>query len=479
MKNSLKRECLRQLRDTFGLADYRPGQKDAVHALLSGRDVLCILPTGAGKSLCWQLPSVVRKELTIVVSPLIALMRDQVQHLHSLGIPAVSLDSLMSPEEKDAAFDLVRTGAVRIVFVSPERLMQQRFRRLCQEMPPWLVVVDEAHCVVQWGDKFRPAYTGIADFISVLRRRPVLCALTATADDAMQRAVRQSLHMESAKRILLPIVRENLAYEVRTTLDRTREILQLCHETHCKTVIFCRSRARTEQLAQLLAGQGIAAACYHAGLEREVRFAVQQRFMDGWVQVLCATTAFGLGVDIPDIRRIIHDYLPDDLIDYVQQSGRAGRDGASAACVVLIEPNELVRKAAFCSYQKNHLRRWIERYRYKHRAKRLVRVLMTETCIPSGISAAFGKRTEHCGICSACRETPLVGRIPSHSFGSIRQMRRWLLWWQRDALAAQKGCAPAKIVSDRALNFAAKKLVFPDDAGAPDELERLLAHFRR
>lgn len=479
MKYSQKQECLRHLQDTFGLAGYRPGQKEAVYTLLSGRDVLCVLPTGAGKSLCWQLPAIIRRELTVVVSPLISLMRDQVEHLHSIGIPAVSLDSLMSHEEKDAAFTLIRNGAVRIVYVSPERLMQQRFRQLCQEIQPWLVVVDEAHCVVQWGDGFRPAYTEIPSFIHCLPKRPVLCALTATADDTMRHAIDQQLHMIHPKRIVLPVIRENLMYETKTSLDRTQDILRLCIESPSKTVIFCRSRARTELLARLITGQGIACACYHAGLARDVRLATQQQFMDGSVQVLCATTAFGLGVDIPDIRRIIHDYLPDDLIDYVQQSGRAGRDGMPAKCIVLIEPNELVRKAAFRSYAKNAIRRWMERYRYLRKAKVLIRILMTEKCIPAGISSAFGKRTDSCGRCSACGHGSLVKRVPSDAFRSIRRMRLWLLCWQRDALAAQKKCSPRGIVSDSAILIASKKLVFPEGASGIEALERLLTHFRK
>ena len=182
MKHSLKQETLRHLRETFGLTDYRPGQKAAVQALLSGRDVMCILPTGAGKSLCWQLPAVVHAGVTVVISPLIALMRDQVQHLTAIGMLAVSLDSLMSPAEKEQALSAIRSGAVRIVFVSPERLQQSSFRHLCREIQPWLIVVDEAHCIVQWGGEFRPAYRQIGDFLHGLQTRPVLCAMTATAD---------------------------------------------------------------------------------------------------------------------------------------------------------------------------------------------------------------------------------------------------------------------------------------------------------
>lgn len=478
MKNSLKRECLRHLRQTFGLDDYRPGQKEAVHALLSGRDVLCILPTGAGKSLCWQLPAVVNRGLTIVVSPLIALMRDQVQHLHAIGIPAISMDSLMSPEEKEFAAEKIRTGAVRIVFVSPERLEQPRFRLLCRQAAPWLVVVDEAHCVVQWGEKFRPAYTGIAEFVCNLPKRPVLCALTATADEPMQRAIRNELGITRAKKVLLPIIRENLVYEIRTTLDKSGDVLRMCREVPCKTVIFCRSRARTEQLAGWLSTCGLSAECYHAGLGRDDRIAVQQRFMDGMLQILCATSAFGLGVDIPDIRRVIHDELPDDVIDYVQQSGRAGRDGERAECLLLLSPNDLVRKAAFRSYAGNPLRRLWDKYCHVRKTDRLVRLVMTAKCIPAAIAGSFGKSVSHCGRCSACRKGRMVRYVPSYAYRKEKDIRLWLLQWQRDALASKRRCLPGQIVPDSALSTAAEKFVFPEGISAPDELERMLGHFR-
>ena len=478
MKHSQKQECLRHLRETFGLSDYRPGQKKAVNTLLSGRDVMCILPTGAGKSLCWQLPALVHDGLTVVVSPLIALMRDQVQHLQAAGVPAVSLDSLMTQEERAASAALIRQGRAKILYVSPERLKQPSFQRLCRDVPPWMLVVDEAHCVVQWGEKFRPAYADIATFVSNLPKRPVLCALTATADDAMQQAVRADLGMKRPKRILLPIVRENLVYDIRTTLNRTDDVIASCTCELCKTVVFCRSRARTEHLAALLMSAGVRAEYYHAGLERHERMQVQDRFMTGESEVLCATSAFGLGVDIPDIRRVIHDYLPDSLIDYVQQSGRAGRDGERAECLLLLEPNDLVRKAAFRSYERNPLRRLQEWYKYHCGLKPLLRVVMQETCLTSGISRAFGKRSDSCGLCSACRKGPLVKKAPKVAFRKVCHLRLWVLKWQRDALALQRGCRPEKIVSDRALGYAAQKLVFPQDVCAPEEMERLLRHFR-
>ena len=484
MKQRLKQLCLHHLHHTFGLAGYRSGQKTTVYALLGGRDVLCVLPTGAGKSLCWQLPAVLHDGLTVVVSPLIALMRDQVRRLTDLGIPAVSIDSLMGQEERAAAFDRIRRGETRIVFVSPERLENPRFRQLCQQVVPWLMVVDEAHCVVQWGEHFRPAYGSIAGFVRALPKRPVLCAMTATADRTMQCAIRQSLGLRGERRILLSYVRENLSYEVRPTLHRTQAILHRVQANPGKTVVFCRTRSRAEHLAVLLANEGIAADFYHAALERSVRLEKQLRFHQGCIDVLCATTAFGMGVDIPDIRCVIHDYLPDSVIDYAQQTGRAGRDGQAASCILFLDPDELVRKAAIRSkagrrYPRQPVRRWIYLQTWWRGQQRLLNILLTAPCIPRSIVRAFGGQSAPCGCCSACRKSPLVRRIPPFSRMGERQIRAWLLSWQREALAVQQGCLPAKVISDHALEYAAKMLVFPAEAKAPPEMERLLKHFRR
>ncbi len=482
-KRSLKQECLHHLTQTFGLKAYRPGQKAAVHALLSGRDVLCILPTGAGKSLCWQLPALVHPGLTLVVSPLIALMRDQVQHLAMLGIPVASIDSLMDAQERERAFARIRSGEVRIVFASPERLEQPAFRQLCKTVPPWLIVVDEAHCIVQWGESFRPAYNGICAFIRMLPKRPVVCALTATADRSMQKDVTAALRMRRLRRILLPILRENLAYTVRTTLDRTGEILRLYHTNPCKTLVFCRTRARCEHLVEMIEKQGIRADYYHAGMERSERLSVQQRFHEGNVEVLCATTAFGMGVDIPDIRRVIHDFIPDTLIDYVQQSGRGGRDGQKAECVLLFDPNDVVRKASIAKHAKAKyrwqlLRRRLYVYRFWRIQMKLLRVLLTAPCIPAGITEAFGKRAKPCGRCSACLHGTNQKHIPSLAGMQAWQIRAWLLTWQRDALAEKRGVPPKTIITDHSLNTAARALIFPPDASVPEELRRLLTHFR-
>ncbi len=485
MKRSLKRACVRHLRDTFGLNDFRPGQKAAAHALLSGRDVLCILPTGAGKSLCWQLPAVVRDGMTVVVSPLIALMQDQVHHLTTTGVPAVTLNSLMSKEERARALHSLGAGETRIVFVAPERLTDPAFLRLCQRMQPWLLVVDEAHCAVQWGQEFRPAYGKIRDFVRMLERRPVLCAMTATADRDMQRDILSMLGMRRVKRVTLPILRENLVYEARTTLDPTGDILRLCRENAGSTVVFCRTRQRTEDLAALLRRQGIPADHYHAGLDRTQRENVQRRFREGDVSVLTATTAFGMGVDIPQIRRVIHDSLPESLIDYVQQSGRAGRDGAPASCILLLSPNDVLRKGGKLHHQWKRLRwRPLRRRRFLQEEwlplRQLLSALLTADCIPAAIARSFGARAGRCGHCTACASGPLHRTVPDLPRLTQAQTVAYFIRWQRDAIARARGVSPEKVLTERGVAEAARRLLLPENAGeASGDLSRLLEHFRR
>lgn len=485
MKRGMSRACRAELRKTFGVNEYRPGQKAAAACLLSGRDLLCILPTGAGKSLCWQLPAVVHAGLTVVVSPLIALMHDQVEGLRRRGIPAAAINSLMSPEERRAAEKQIRGGSVRILFVAPERLETAAFLDLCRDCPPWLIVVDEAHCVVQWGGDFRPAYSRIGEFIRWLKVRPVICAMTATADERMQRQITLSLGMAFHKRVMLPVLKENLIYSLRPTLGRTQEILRLAQENACRTVVFCRSRARTEQLAETLRRAGFSAEHYHAGLNREARESVQARFRSGRTLILAATTAFGMGIDIPDIRRIIHDRLPGSVIDLVQQSGRAGRDGRMAECIVLLSPEEFISSWKVLSGMYGAARwRPVERFRLMQREwlpiKRLMQVLMASRCIPAGIAASFGQRTRPCGRCSACLCGPLAKHPPELPRMDEGTLRRWLLLWLRELLAKQRGVHPEWVIPRQELLRCAETLEAPpaEDAAARQAFQRLMYALR-
>lgn len=488
MKRRFRRASQEALRSVFGLTDFRPGQKAATNCLLSGRDLLCILPTGAGKSLCWQLPAVVHPGLTVVISPLIALMEDQVSSLARRGVPAVAINSLMTPEERREAERQIRSGEARILFVAPERLELESFAQLIRFCRPWLFVVDEAHCVVQWGGEFRPVYSRIGEFVRMLPDRPVLCALTATADEKMQTQILRSLGMRHAKRVMLPVLRENLTYSVRTATYSVDAVLKLMAENPCRTVVFCRWRARAEGIAEALRSAGYAADYYHGKLSREQRTAVQERFRRGETQILAATSAFGMGVDIPDIRRVIHDALPGSITDLVQQSGRAGRDGMPAECVILITPGDLMwNNNVFATitgwYWIRHVTRlWIDRLQDWRSFRRVLKLAMTEPCIPQGISAAFGQRTKPCGRCSACVKGPLAENAPPLRSLTPFGATRWLLRWQRQAMAAARGVRPEKLVTRGQLRRMAADGKVPEsvrDAEVRASMERLLRAIRQ
>lgn len=439
MRTARKQQCSRVLRNTFGVSGFRPGQEQAADALLDGRDLLCILPTGAGKSLCWQLPALMMDGLTIVISPLIVLMHDQVRHLRERGIPSVHLDSLMTPAERADALNQLTRGQAKIAFLAPERLNHPEINALCRQHPPAMVVVDEAHCVVQWGEAFRPSYQQIGQFVSSLPRRPVLCAMTATADKQLQRGIVQSLGLRHPKRIVMPVERPNLHYSVLPTVHVTDAILRALQKIPGKAVVFCRLRARTESLAERLNRAGIPAAAYHAGLNREERSRVVQAYLSGRIRVVTATSAFGMGVDIPDIRLILHDHLPTNMIDYVQQSGRAGRDGETAYALLLFSPADLLRFHMRCQQIRlQHKHRPFTQYALIQREwrpyRRVLRFCLQAPCLSQGISAAFGQKSAPCGNCSACRSGAIGKEIPNIPRMTVQELYCWILQLHRDEL---------------------------------------------
>ena len=493
-----KRDCERLLRETFGAEGFRPGQREAVETVLAGRDLLALFPTGAGKSLCYQLPALMLPGFTLVVSPLIALMQDQVRQLRRRGVAAASFDSLQTPEELNAAFEALESGRIRLAYASPERLQTQRFRALMRRLPPGLFVVDEAHCAVQWGESFRPAYAELAAFVAELPARPVICAMTATADRRMRRDIARSLGMRGTRTVTLPLLRENLRYSVKTTTDPTAEALRMAEE-HAgeKGLVFCRTRRRCEELAARLRASGLSAEAYHAGMERADREAAQARFTAGETAVLAATSAFGMGVDIPNIRWTLHDALPASLTDLTQQSGRAGRDGNSADCAVLVDPADLLRQALCLRRERQEearipwfrpgakLRIRLKRISGEKDYQNLLHWCLDGHCLARGIAAAFGQRVPDCGACSACRRRAGMGGVarlaPVPDLPRLDRagVRMWALTWQRSAIAAGLRMAPVAVLSDAAMASAAETGLLPEEACDPRAYEALSRLLRR
>jgi ATP-dependent DNA helicase RecQ len=337
-------------RETFGIRRFRPGQEEVIAAVLQGRDVLAILPTGGGKSLTYQLPAVALEGLTVVVSPLIALMQDQVEKLEELGVDVARLDSTLTERELRRTLESIGAGEHKLAYVTPERVADPSFRRILARARPRLFVVDEAHCVSQWGHDFRPAYLGLAAALEELGRPPVL-ALTATATDAVIADIVRQLGMRDARVLLTGFDRPNLFFEVvpvSSELGRRRRLVELLKRRRGACIVYCATIQEVEELTTLFGENGIDAGRYHGQMRGREREAVQRAFMnEGSPRVIVATNAFGLGVDKPDIRHVIHAQMPGSLEAYFQEAGRAGRDGRPSRCTLLYLPEDRRVQAYF------------------------------------------------------------------------------------------------------------------------------------
>lgn len=332
-----QRKIQRLLRSVFGIARLRPGQQEVIDSVLAGRDTLAIMPTGSGKSLCYQLPAALSAGATLVVSPLISLMKDQLEKLHALGITAVQLNSSLPRAEEDAAIARIARGGRLIIFCTPERLTNTAFLSLLAGAPPSLVVIDEAHCISQWGHDFRPAYLDIAAALRALGRPPVL-ALTATATGEVMADIDTQLEARKLHVINTGIYRANLRYrviQVTNAAEKQDSVLRLLRETAGVGIVYAATVKAVEALAARLAELGESVACYHGKLAARDRQHNQDLFMNGERRIMVATNAFGMGIDKPDTRFVIHLQVPANLEAYYQESGRAGRDGLPADCTLL------------------------------------------------------------------------------------------------------------------------------------------------
>jgi ATP-dependent DNA helicase RecQ len=314
------------LRQYWGYDHFRPLQADIMLALLSGRDVLALLPTGGGKSLCYQLPALAVSGTCLVISPLISLMEDQVQRLNSLGIPAIALHGGLSRKAQDEAAVGILDGDYKLVYISPERLQSRSFQRLLPNLRPSFVAVDEAHCVSQWGHDFRPEYLEIKFLKQRFPRLPIL-ALTATATPDVAKDLIANLKLSDPAIFRQSFDRPNIFYALRYSENKTADLLHAVSSTEGSIIIYCRSRRHTEEITRQLNSFEVPAACYHAGLAPDVRREAQQEWMSGARPVMVATTAFGMGIDKADVRLVIHYDAPEDMESWYQESGRAGRDG--------------------------------------------------------------------------------------------------------------------------------------------------------
>ena len=396
---------------TFGYPRFRANQEDAMSALAMGEDVLAIMPTGAGKSICYQVPALLLSGPVLVVSPLVSLMKDQVEALTAAGVAAAYLNSTLTPAQQDAVLKRASSGAYRLMYVTPERLQDARFETFAASMSIPLVAVDEAHCVSQWGQDFRPSYLGIADFIDALPTRPVVTALTATATPRVRADITELLRLQDAHVTLSGFDRPNLSFSV-TRLPVTEKLARIVEHArahpHDSGIVYCTTRKETEAVHEALIDANVAATRYHAGLSRAERAENQRAFITDDAPVMVATNAFGMGIDKSNVRYVIHHNMPGCLEAYYQEAGRAGRDGEPAECILLWNDADISTCRFFIEQDAGNERLdEAEKEAVRAAQRRMLEAMVgychTADCLRAHILRYFGEDApDECGNCSNC-----------------------------------------------------------------------------
>lgn len=390
------------LKQYFGYTSFRPGQHEVIQTLLDGRDCLAIMPTGAGKSICFQLPALIQPGVTLVISPLISLMKDQVDSLVNQEIPATYINSQCTFEESKARFAAIRAGRVKLVYISPERLENEFFTSFMQSLPISMFIIDEAHCVSQWGHDFRPSYCAIKDWIAALPRRPVVGAFTATATEKVKEDMMTLLGLEKERIFIGGFDRPNLYFRVVRTnrkLDFALAYVQQHQED--SGIIYAATRKEVDRVYEELTRRGIRAGRYHAGLSDDVRRTMQDAFTYDRLQVIVATNAFGMGIDKSNVRYVIHYQMPKNIESYYQEAGRAGRDGAPGECILLFSRQDIMIQKFLIKQSVHDPQQQAVEFRLLNA---MVRYCEGNHCLRHYILTYFGEhpswqRCEKCGNC--------------------------------------------------------------------------------
>ena len=404
----MNRQAVQTLKTYFGYDTFREGQESVVESILEHRDVLAIMPTGAGKSICYQVPALMLSGITIVISPLISLMQDQVKALNEAGIHAAFINSSLSESQISKALYLAAGGRYKIIYVAPERLENYEFLEFARQVEISMVTVDEAHCISQWGQDFRPSYVKIVDFVKNLPGRPIVSAFTATATEEVKNDILCTLNLEDPKVVITGFDRKNLYYSVENIRRKDDFVMDYIdrHPTE-SGIIYCSTRKNVDNLFELLFQKGVAVTRYHAGLNNETRKKNQDDFIYDRTPVIIATNAFGMGIDKSNVRYVIHYNMPQSMENYYQEAGRAGRDGENSQCVLLFSAQDvmidrmLLDNKDFSDVDEED--EFLIRQRDIRRLQIMEGYCKTTGCLRNYILEYFGEKTfgpcDNCGNC--------------------------------------------------------------------------------
>ena len=394
--------ALQLLQTYFGYTSFRPAQESPVESLLKNEDVVAIMPTGAGKSICFQIPALCKSGLTVVFSPLISLMKDQVDGLVDQNIPAALINSTLTQTEFNKTMYDVRSGNIKLLYIAPERLGSNFFCNVLRSMPISQVIVDEAHCISQWGHDFRPSYRLIGDWLASLPKRPVVGAFTATATKAVENDIKKLLGLDHANVYVTGFDRPNLSFSVIRTPKRMDYVVDYVRRhSHENGIIYCSTRKDVERVYDNLTRAGIQTGYYHAGLSDEMRKDMQNKYAFDQLQVMVATNAFGMGIDKSNVRYVLHYQMPRNMESYYQEAGRAGRDGAPAECILLYSGQDVrVHKYLI---EQGHLEPQREQVELR-KLQSMIDYCFCSTCLRKYMLAYFGEIVPwlECSNCSSC-----------------------------------------------------------------------------
>ena len=389
------------LKNIFGYTSFRRGQEEIIGNILNGRDTLGIMPTGAGKSLCYQIPAVLSSGTSIVISPLISLMKDQVDALRQNGVQAASINSSMDWNEVVSILRSVRSGRIKLLYIAPERLDSNSFGDFFRSLDIGLIVVDEAHCISQWGHDFRPSYLNIEPAIASLEKRPVVAAFTATATPEVRDDIVLQLGLKSPFTITTGFDRENLFFQVEHPADKTQFLLDYIKKFPAVSgIVYCSTRKEVESVCEKICRKGISAVRYHAGLDDHERSQSQEAFIYDRVGIIVATNAFGMGIDKSNVRYVIHYNMPSTMDAYYQEAGRAGRDGLPSDCILLFGEKDIMTARYFISQTEDNASKKSAYLKLRG----MVDYCHTNGCLRSWILNYFGENNvpESCGSCGSC-----------------------------------------------------------------------------